>query len=291
MSDMRQFDSTIGYAVSWREAVPGCMSASRRLRELARTSVLSAMSVLSRRLPDTFIRCLYCHYVFDDQVAEFNRIIGRLRLLGTFIDTNTLLDMLAGRRPVDARYFHLSFDDGFRNNFTNALPVLRNHGVPAIFFVPSALVGADWERARDYCLDVTHYGAVIEMMRWDDLAAILDAGYEVGSHTRTHARFSAISTLRGHLENEIHGSKQDLEARLGYRCRYISWPYGRIGDADASSVDFTREAGYDACFGAFRGTVRPGRTDRYRIPRHHFEPHWPLGHVEYFARGNMETVD
>lgn len=283
--------STGGYAISWRTAVPATTTGADRLRAFARWSALSAMSVFSRKVADRFVRCLYCHYVFDDQVAEFDRIIGRLGALGTFVDSATLLEMLAGDRPVDGRYFHLSFDDGFRNNFTNALPVLRNHGVPAIFFVPSALVDADWERARDYCLDVTHYGAVIEMMRWDDLAAILDAGYEVGSHTRTHARFSAISTQRGHLEDEIRGSKHDLESRLGYRCRYISWPYGRVTDADASSVDFTREAGYDACFGAFRGTVRPGRTDRYRIPRHHFEPQWPLGHVEYFARGNMEVAE
>lgn len=278
------------YATAWRDAVPPPARGIAGLRAAVRSGALSTMSRLARGPADRFVRCLYCHYVFDDQVAAFERLVLRLKSLGTFIDTNALLDMLAGRRPVDGRYLHLSFDDGFRNNVTNALPVLRRHAVPAIFFVPTALVGAGWDRARDYCLNVTHYRAVIEMMTWDDVRAVLDAGYEVGSHTRTHARFSAISTERRHLEDEIAGSKHDLESRLGCRCRFISWPYGRVTDADASSVDFTREAGYDACFGAFRGSVRPGATDPYRIPRHHFEAQWPLSHVEYFARGNRETA-
>jgi peptidoglycan/xylan/chitin deacetylase (PgdA/CDA1 family) len=253
--------------------------------------MLSTLGRLKRGMADRFVRCLYCHYVFDDQVADFERIILWLKSVGTFVDSAALIDMLTGVRPVDGRYFHLSFDDGFRNNFTNALPILRKHAVPAMFFVPSGLIGADWDRTRDYCLNVTHYRAVIEMMGWNDLEAILDAGYEVGSHTRTHARFSAISSDREHLEDEIRGSKHDLESRLRYRCRFISWPYGRVTDADNSSVDFTREAGYEACFGAFRGTVRPGTTDPYRIPRHHFEPQWPMAHVEYFARGNREAAE
>lgn len=278
------------YATTWRQAVRRPTSGMASLRAAMRSGALSIASRVNVGMADHFIRCLYCHYVFDDQVAAFEQLIVRLKSLGTFIDTDTLIDMLTGKQPAGNRYLHLSFDDGFRNNVTNALPVLRRHSVPAIFFVPSGLIGADFDRTRDYCLNVTHYPAVIEMMTWDDLRTIIDAGYEVGSHTRTHARFSAISTQREHLEDEIRGSRLDLESRLGYRCRYISWPYGRVTDADAVSVEFTRKAGYDACFGAFRGTVDPGHTDRYRIPRHHFEPQWPLRHVEYFARGNMEAA-
>lgn len=275
------------YAVLYRNAV---LTRPAGLRTALRATAISVFSRLQSGLADRFVRCLYCHYVFDDQKADFEQLIGRFKLMGTFIDTCTLLDMLAGRRAVNGRYFHLSFDDGFRNNFTNALPILQRHAVPAIFFVPTAFVGAGWELARHYCLNIVHHRTAIEMMTWGDLRTILDAGYEVGSHTRTHACFSAISKQRERLEDEIRGSKHDLESRLGYQCRYISWPYGRAADADASSVDFTREAGYDACFGAFRGTVFPGRTNRYQIPRHHFEPQWPPGHVEYFARGNMETA-
>ena len=290
MTDTAASASSPAFATSWRSAVHGPARLTDRLRVFARRNALSLAAALDRRLAARFVRCLYCHYVFDDQAADFENLITRLKSLGTFVTTDDLLDMLTGRRPVDGRYFHLSFDDGFRNNFTNAVPILRRHAVPAIFFVPSGLIGADWERTRSYCLNVTHYRTVIETLRWDDLKAMLDAGFEIGSHTRTHARFSAMSAEHDRLQDEILGSKEDLEQGLGYRCRYISWPYGKTTDADASSVGFTKTAGYDACFGAFRGTVVPGATDRYRIPRHHFEPQWLPAHVEYFARGNMEQA-
>jgi peptidoglycan/xylan/chitin deacetylase (PgdA/CDA1 family) len=114
-------------------------------------------------------------------------------------------------------------------------------------------------------------------------------GYEIGSHTRTHARFSAISNSQLLLEDEILGSKRDLEAALNYECKYISWPYGRLVDADEESMKMVKRAGYRACFGAYRGTVEKGLTNVYSIPRHHFEVQWPIAHVKYFARGNMEV--
>ena len=274
----RRFAGAEPYAISWRQIYKPPRSAAARMRALARDGLLSAAGMLCQGLGDRFVRCLYCHYVFDDQRAAFERIITRLKAMGTFVDTQTVLAMLSGERPVDGRYFHLSLDDGFRNNLTNALPILRQQSVPAIFFVPSALIGSDYERTKDYCKNALHQPAAIEVMSWDDLKAILDAGYEIGSHTRSHARLSAISSDGKTLRDEIVGSKHDLETRLGYRCRYISWPYGRVVDADAVSLACVREAGYEGCFGAFRGSVVPDATDLYRIPRHHFEPQWPLAH-------------
>jgi peptidoglycan/xylan/chitin deacetylase (PgdA/CDA1 family) len=252
--------------------------------------VITAKAKADRTAEAAFLRCLFCHYVFDDQRAEFERIVCRLAKLGHFVDTNGLLEMLSGKRAIDGRYFHLSFDDGFRNNLTNAAPVLREHGVPATFFVPTAVIGTNPSLMREYCLRI-QYPAPIELMTWDDIASLRDAGFEIGSHTRTHARFADISNDPAKLEDEIVGSKRELEARTGATCRTISWPFGKVTDADGPSIDAARRAGYDACFGAFRGTVRPGATDPFRIPRHHFEAEWPIAHIEYFARGRMEVVD
>ena len=91
------------------------------------------------------------------------------------------------------------------------------------------------------------------------------------------------------MEDEIIGSKKELEANLDCECRYISFPYGRLSDADDASLKMVKNAGYTACFGAYRGTVRPGSTDIFSIPRHYFEVQWPIPHIKYFALGNMEV--
>jgi hypothetical protein len=96
---------------------------------------------------------------------------------------------------------------------------------------------------------------------------------------------SASTTL---VEDEVFGFKADLEEHLGRICNYISWPYGRIAAANARSLKIVEKAGYRACFGAFRGQVIPKTTNRFSIPRHHFEVEWPLSHVKYFALGGLE---
>lgn len=277
------------YATRWREAAPQAEGLYGRARGLARDLVLRTRGHRTRIEGDAFLRGLYCHYVFDDQIDRFRELLVELQKVGTFVDTETCVEMLRGTRPIDGRYFHLSFDDGFRNIRTNAAPVLAELGIPAIAFVPSRVIEADYERTVDYCLNVTRYRGVVEMLSWEETRALPDFGVEVGSHTQTHARLSAISSRAGALEEEIAGSKRDLEDRLGVACRYISWPYGEIGDIDPTAISVVEQAGYDACFSAVRGTIIPGRSDPMRIPRHHFEVQWPESHVRYFLAGHAEA--
>lgn len=278
------------FATHWRHAAPLPSGFIGKSRAFFRDAILSVFCAANRSLGDKFIRCLYCHYVFDDQKVIFEHLILKLKETGQFIDTDTCIQMLQGEKKIDRRYYHLSFDDGFRNNFTNAFPILRKYGIPAIFFVPSSLIEANWEKNKKYCLETTQYNSVIEMLRWNDLKKMIAMGYEIGSHTKTHARFSEISHDAFWMENEIFGSKKEIETNLGCECKYISWPYGRLTDVDHESLKMVKNADYHACFGAYRGTIVHGKTDIFSIPRHHFEVQWPISHVEYFARGNMEVT-
>ena len=276
------------YATYLAEAVPPARGIRPITRQWMRRGLISLLDCVHRPAQGPFLRCLYCHYVFDDQLAAFERLLLRLQQMGRFVDTATCLRMTRGEQPIDACYFHLSFDDGFRNNYLNAVPILRRLDIPCLFFIPSAFVGADYEMVRHYCIEATEYAGVIEMLRWHDLEQMLEDGFDIGSHTRTHARFSDISADLERMRQEFSGSKQELERRLGYICRTISWPYGTLGDADHQSLKMVRESGYEACFGAYRGSVVPGRTSLFAIPRHHFEAQWPLTQVTFFAGGNGE---
>ncbi len=271
------------FAKKWFEAAILPVGPIQTVRAMLRHVALSGLGALRQPGEGNYVRCFYCHYVFDDQVEHFEAIIRQLMTIGTFIDTATCMSMLEGRIPVDKKYFHLSFDDGFRNVFRNAVPTLVRHQVPALIFVPTSFIGADWEQAKEFCTNIAHYNAVIEMMDWKDLQLLAQMGFDIGSHTRTHVRFSAMAGNRAVFDREIAGSKSDIERNLGIECKYMSWPFGTLADADEPSLRFVEEAGYRACFGAFRGTVLPRQTNRYMIPRHHFEAQWPPAHVRYFA--------
>ena len=275
------------YATLWKQAVPLPSGIIEKSRSSLKNFLLSVLSAANRKSEENCLRCLFCHYIFDDQKKDFEFVINELKKTGKFIDTDTCIQMLQGKRKIDKRYYHLSFDDGFRNNFTNALPILKKHEIPAIFFVPSSLIEANWDDTKKYCLQTTRYTSVIEMLKWDDLRKLISLGYEIGSHTKTHARFSSISDDKGSIADEIIGSKKDLENKLDYECKYISWPYGKLSDVNEESLRMVRDAGYAACFGAYRGSVCTS-TNIFSIPRHHFEAQWPIFHITYFARGNME---
>ena len=260
-----------------------------RLRELARHCALSVHSLFLRPSKAPALRLLYSHYVFHDQRKQFESIIRYLQSIGEFIGTDQVLDVLHGRVPLERNSFHLSFDDGFRSVVANALPILRAHGVPAILFVPTAIISAPSGHFEQIRRISETSKSNIEVATWADLEEVRAAGFEIGSHTRTHARLSDVLKSKSAIEDEIFGSKMDLERRLGGECRYMSWPYGRLEDANEDSLDVVRRAGYKACFGAFRGRIVPTVTNAFRIPRHHIEPEWPLAHVKCFAHGAWET--
>lgn len=251
---------------------------------MLRQAAITTAAKLNRRFPEKFLQCLYCHYVFDDQIKKFEAIIQRLQQIGQFIDSATCLQMLTGKKAVDKRYFHLSFDDGFKNNYTNIFPILQKYSIPGLFFVPTGLVGAKFEKTKHYCLEITNYRHPIEMLEWGDIKELASHGHDIGSHTKTHAKLVDIEHDPVKMEDEIRNSKFELENQLGQECKYISWPYGTLKDAGNKTLKTVKAAGYQACFGAYREKIRPKITSPYCIPRNHFEPQWPLSHIEFFAK-------
>jgi hypothetical protein len=271
-----------GYATKWEQAVKPAIGMRGKIRNLTRNLILNILGVIKKSHADNFLAAIYCHYVFDDQKDFFENILCELKKIGHFVDTDAFIALLEGRKPIDNKYFHLSFDDGFRNIFTNALPILRKYKIPAIFFVPSGLVGVDWNRTKQYCFFTNRYTGIVEMVRWEDLYEMASYGYEIGSHSKYHTRLSLISHESSLLEDEILGSKQDIEENLKIECKYFSWPYGRKIDFHKSAMEIIKKGGYAACFGGFRDDISLQKTSKYSIPRQHFEPQWPLLHIKYF---------
>lgn len=278
----------VHYDTTWRKATPLPQTFKMRLRNLARNILITTLSVFNKKNDDKFLRSLYCHHIFDDQKEIFEEIIIALKNTGTFINTDTCLEMATGKREIDGPYFHLTFDDGFRNIYTNGFPILKKYNIPAILFIPTSFIDAGMDEAKYYCKNVINSPWIIEILRWEDLREMIARGIEVGSHTRTHARFSAISHNTSLLEKEIIGSQIDIKEKLNYDCKYIAWTYGQKEDADETSLKMVKRAGYHACFGGYRGTIKKG-NNLYVLPRHHFDLHWPISHIKYFSRGNFEN--
>jgi len=143
----------------------------------------------------------------------------------------------AGRRVA------VTFDDGYVSVLRLAFPILARLGLPATVFVPTAYVDSgrllSWPGV-DVWLGTEHE-AELAGMSWDALGRLREEGWEIGSHTRTHARLPDVDDAA--LRDELTGSKAVCERRLGTPCRAVAYPYGAVDDRVAAAAG---AAGYVA---------------------------------------------
>jgi peptidoglycan/xylan/chitin deacetylase (PgdA/CDA1 family) len=157
--------------------------------------------------------------------------------------------------PPASRTLAVTFDDGYRSVLTHARPILDRLGLPATVFVSTDFVDIDgpmhWPGIDDW-LGSAHEDE-LRGMTWEQLGALRDAGWEIGSHTCSHPRLSRLADAP--LARELSESRRACEARFG-TCRTLALPYG---DGDARVLAAAREAGYVAVAGLpGRGTPSAG---------------------------------
>ncbi len=139
----------------------------------------------------------------------------------------------------------LTFDDGYRDNLINALPILEHYGFPAAVFVVSGCLGATLPGEQE-----PESGA---LMGPEELREAASRGLAIGGHTRQHPRLSTLTPER--QMEEIAGCKADLEEILEAPVRTFAYPYGSALDYDAESVAAVQRAGFDLAFSNRYGPV------------------------------------
>jgi len=141
----------------------------------------------------------------------------------------------------NGRHACVTFDDGFQNIVENALPELKQRGIPATVFVVSGVLGAtpNW---TDYS-----GGSDPEMaeplLTAEQLRNLPSDLVEIGSHTVTHSLLPAVSEEQA--RTELAASRTRLEEITGKKVKLFSFPYG---SANADLVKWCREAGYEQVF-------------------------------------------
>lgn len=170
-------------------------------------------------------------------------------------------------RPVTAEQvvfdgipgLHVTFDEAFRS-IENALPTLRDLGIPATAFACSSY-GEEGKPldVAELAAELVAHPNELATMTWDELRALAADGVEIGSHTVSHPHLTRLDDTE--LRRELVESREIVEDQMGRPCRFLAYPFGEDDDRVRHAA---RLAGYLAAF-ALRTDHVP--VDVFSFPR------------------------
>lgn len=224
-------------------------AASRRIKRVLLRVLLALYDVLDPLFHFHEVSILCYHSIsnayLDTAVTPeaFDQHLTILEKSGAnFVSLQQILAWRAGAGTLPRRAVALTFDDGYRDFRSTALPILRKHNAPATVFV----VG-------DNAAFCARFGNDLSLLTSDECESIrTDPLVEMGYHSRTHADLAEISAA-------------DLEQECAPRfdARFFAYPGGRSSDAAINAV---KNGGYAAALSIKRGLVSRG-SNLFLLPR------------------------
>jgi peptidoglycan/xylan/chitin deacetylase (PgdA/CDA1 family) len=226
---------------------------------LYHTGIYSMVRAYHRRFSSRRACILLYHRVNNSScdplttsVKRFAEHLSMIRGLYPVVSTSRLLEQLRNNQLLFATPVAIHFDDCYRDVYTNAVPLLARHEMPACLFISSGYV--DTDRAFPHDLEKCPFR--LENLRTEEVAGLVRRGIEVGAHTVNHVDLGQVSL--DEAVSELTQSKRDLEAILGRPVTVVSFPYGRKENIRPEVVNVVRQAGYSAMFSAYGGFVEKG---------------------------------
>jgi peptidoglycan/xylan/chitin deacetylase (PgdA/CDA1 family) len=177
------------------------------------------------------------HPAFRRYTVTLREFTRQMQWLATFgyraIDMDSLVRARLGQGSLPKRPVLITFDDGFRECADHAVPVLRAHGLTAVFYLVTGLMG---ETSRWLLPEL---GLELPLMSWDTARALVAEGFQCGAHTVTHPRLASLDPAR--CRAELTHARSRLETELGRTVVHLAYPYG---SHDHAVQVIAAEAGY-----------------------------------------------
>ncbi|MGI9516718.1 MAG: polysaccharide deacetylase family protein [Pirellulaceae bacterium] len=159
----------------------------------------------------------------------------------------------------------LTFDDGYADNATFALPLLIKRKIPVTYFVTT--VHATEGKPFDHDVEL---GRPLPPNSIETLRALADAGVEIGGHSRNHANLGSMDDPE-RLFDEVIVATREMERLIERPVRYFAFPFGQVENLNADVFRLAREHGFAGICSAYGGWNEIG-GDAFHLQRFHGDP-------------------
>ena len=224
---------------------------------VARPLIAAGLASSERALP-----VLMYHSISDDPEAgvspyyktttsreAFEMHVCRLSERGyQSVDLAEGLRLLNTKVPTTTKPVVITFDDGFRDFYDLAFPILKKHGQTAVMYLPTALIAGNRRSFKGR-----------ECMTWNEVRELREQGVWFGSHTVSHPKLYELSWRE--IEEELAHSKEHLERELNEEITGFAYPFAFPRQDQRFTDKFTqllRQLGYRNCATTVVGRIRPG---------------------------------
>jgi peptidoglycan/xylan/chitin deacetylase (PgdA/CDA1 family) len=159
---------------------------------------------------------------FEKQMAWFAKHGWHSYTISEMVETKAL--------PFKS--FCITFDDGYEDNFTHALPILQKYGFKATIYLVPHYAYNSWENFEEGTFD--------KLLNLDQIKYMKESGLiEFGSHTLNHKNLVTIP--KKEANEEIQNSKKEVEQIIAQTCKAFAYPYGKYNEQTILMVE---KAGY-----------------------------------------------
>ncbi len=173
----------------------------------------------------------------NDAVISKARFLEQMKYLHDHdyhpVTLDELHDYLVKNKELPLRPVVITFDDGYRDTYDVAFPVLKQYGFSSVLFFP---MGKDGGR-----------------LSWAELREMKAAGMEIASHSYNHRSIGGLS--RAEQAEEIQASKRALDQNLNQDTHWFCYPNGSYGP---ETLELLKANGFTTAVTTEPGWVKPG---------------------------------
>ena len=187
--------------------------------------------------------------------ARFARQMAYLKKRGfVFYTASELIEHFRQHGKFPPNGISLTFDDGWKDNYTNAFPVLKQLGIKATIFLGPSCIGQTSAKAQ------AEGESGREHLSREEILEMSQHGIEFGSHSMNHRLLHELPPPD--VEFEIEESQRQLESLLQKPCQVFAYPAGFFTEQARSVLEKT---GHVAAFTTVYGPT--DRLDLYALNR------------------------
>lgn len=214
------------------------------------------------------VMVLNYHKVVDEHMslsvplADFEQHMKWLQEYGyTSITPEDLYEFIVNGRELPEKPVLITFDDGYKDNYTNAYPIMKKYGFKGTIFVVTGFLGV-----------YDNY------LTWEQAKELTDNGFSIESHTHNHKSMTEASD--DDISKELAKSRDTIKEKLGVEADFIAYPTGTY---NLHIAELVKEAGYKGAF-----TIKYDNASRdsnvYAIER------VPIFHTENTNKDFLERI-